>query len=237
MMKEHHPDNETFTLKHLKSRLLDHFGEDIIITNMPRLKNVVTFRPKVSKILYDFHKLPKCDDPEEEKMNIIRTASQLIKSDIKEMPANKDTYPVPADIESQESCTEFVPKSLKLLLSVMFPGSISARKIASIGQAIVQAVRPTQLIAPLQIGLGVQMHHHFTSKYLVDILSNLGFASSYKEVENMNAVQQWPIPQKYLTIMASLFNMLLITLTIMCARWMAGVLFMEWVLLLLLPLL
>jgi len=191
MMKEHNPDNATYTLKHLKSRLLDHFGEDIITTNMPKQKkNVVTFRPKVSKILNDFHKLPKYDDPEEETMNIIRTASQLIKSDIKETPANKDTYPVPADKELPEPCTEFVPKSLKLLLSVMFPGSISARKIVSIGQAIVQAVRPRLLIAPLQIGLNVQMHHHFVSKYLVDILSNLGFASSYKEVENMNAVQQ-----------------------------------------------
>jgi len=97
----------------------------------------------------------------------------------------------------------------------MFPGSISARKIASIGQAIVQAVRSRLLIAPLQIGLNVQMHHHFASKYLVDILSKLGFSSSYKEVENMNAVQQKPIPQKNLTNMASLFNMLLVTLTFM----------------------
>jgi len=97
MMKEHNPDNATYTLKHLKSRRLDHFGEDIITTNMPKLKKRCYFSPQ--KIL-DFYKFQKYDDPEEEKMNIIRTASQLIKSDIKEIPVNKDTYHVPKNHQS-----------------------------------------------------------------------------------------------------------------------------------------
>ena len=43
-------------------------------------------------------------------------------------------------------------------------------KIASFGQVIMQATRPSVLIAPLQIGL-----HHFASKFLIHIpkLSNL----------------------------------------------------------------
>ena len=39
------------------------------------------------------------------------------------------------------------------------------------------------LIAPLQIGLGVQIHHHFGSKFLIDSLNNHGFCSSYLEVK------------------------------------------------------
>ena len=46
-----------------------------------------------------------------------------------------------------------------------------------------QACRPRALIAPLQLGLGVQMHHHFVSKCLIDTLSNLGFSRSYWEVQ------------------------------------------------------
>lgn len=53
----------------------------------------------------------------------------------------------------------------------------------AIGQAIMQACRPRALIAPLQLGLGMQMHHHFGSKFLIDTLSNLGFSSSYWEVQ------------------------------------------------------
>lgn len=46
-----------------------------------------------------------------------------------------------------------------------------------------QATRPRTLIAPLQISLGVQMHHHFGSRFLLDTLNSLGFASSYTKVQ------------------------------------------------------
>ena len=36
-------------------------------------------------------------------------------------------------------------------------------KVASIGQAIVQTPRPRVIPAPLQVGLAVQLHHHFAS--------------------------------------------------------------------------
>ncbi len=56
-------------------------------------------------------------------------------------------------------------------------------KIASIGQAIMQASRPRVLLAPLQFGLGVQMHHHFGSRFLIDALHCHGFCCSYNEVQ------------------------------------------------------
>ena len=53
-------------------------------------------------------------------------------------------------------------------------------KCASIGQALMQATRPRVLIAPLQIGLAVQLHH-FVSRFLIDSLHAQGFCSSYRE--------------------------------------------------------
>ena len=55
-------------------------------------------------------------------------------------------------------------------------------KISGICHAIIQAVRTKAILAPLQIALGVQMHHHYKSKYLIESLHALGFSSSYKEV-------------------------------------------------------
>ena len=55
-------------------------------------------------------------------------------------------------------------------------------KIASIGQAIMQAARPQVLLAPLQFGLGVQMHHHFGSCFLI------GRASTYEDLKD----DWWP---------------------------------------------
>lgn len=43
-------------------------------------------------------------------------------------------------------------------------------------------MRPRAVIAPLQIGLGVQAHHLYRSKFIVDTLSEMGFCSSYKEI-------------------------------------------------------
>ena len=56
-------------------------------------------------------------------------------------------------------------------------------KIAPIGQAIMQAARPRVLLAPLQFGLGVQMHHHFGSRFLIDALHCHGFCCAYNEVQ------------------------------------------------------
>ena len=43
-------------------------------------------------------------------------------------------------------------------------------KMASVGQAIIQAARPRVLILPLEIGLAIQLHCHFASKFLIDTL-------------------------------------------------------------------
>ena len=47
-----------------------------------------------------------------------------------------------------------------------------------------QDVRPRVLLPPLQFGLGVQMHHHFASCFLIDSLHQHGFCCSYYEVQN-----------------------------------------------------
>ncbi len=44
------------------------------------------------------------------------------------------------------------------------------KKIASIGQAVMQATRPRVILTPLQLGLGVQLHHHFGSRFLIGTL-------------------------------------------------------------------
>ena len=45
-----------------------------------------------------------------------------------------------------------------------------------------QAARPRVLLAPLQVGLGVQIHHHFASRFLIDSMHHHGFCCSYEEV-------------------------------------------------------
>ena len=60
----------------------------------------------------------------------------------------------------------------------------STLKIASTGQALIQASRPRGLQAPLQIGLGVQLHSQYASYNLLTSLHSMGFCCSYDEARN-----------------------------------------------------
>ena len=68
-------------------------------------------------------------------------------------------------------------------MKTMFSFKDTDLKLASIGQSLMQAVRPRATLAPLQLSLGVQMHHHFASYFLVDTLSEHEFSCSYAEVQ------------------------------------------------------
>ncbi|KAK3713979.1 hypothetical protein QZH41_005649 [Actinostola sp. cb2023] len=70
-----------------------------------------------------------------------------------------------------------------IFLRTLFVGKDVSLKLASVGQTIVQAVRPRVILAPLQLGLAVQMHHHFASKFLIDSLNSHGFCASYNTVQ------------------------------------------------------
>ena len=119
---------------------------------------------------------------EQKKDAILQAAAALLKHDIKNIPGNKTQYNLFESLSSQEAALEFIPKSLRSFLSFLFVGNQKKRKIASIGQAIIQATRPRTLIAPLQLGLGLQVHHLHPSKILINILSSFGYCVPYKEV-------------------------------------------------------
>ena len=72
---------------------------------------------------------------------------------------------------------------MRLFLRILFVGKDVELQIASVGQVIVQATRPRVILAPLQLGLGVQMHVHFASKFLINSLHAHGFCSSYLIVQ------------------------------------------------------
>ena len=86
-------------------------------------------------------------------------------------------------MSSVEIAISFLPESLILLLDTLIVGVDKKLKIASIDQGIMQATRPRVLIAPLQLGLAVQMHHHFESRFLIDSLHRHGFCPSCSEVQ------------------------------------------------------
>lgn len=175
---------EPYSSVYMKSKLQDYFKHKIIITTLQGVDNVVTFKQTVESVINEFYSKPRQENSDEERKRIIKTAAELIKNDVKSIDASYDVYPSSADMSDIQTALDFVPKILQSFLRTLFVGKDVDLKIASLGQAIIQAVRPRVLMVPLQIGLGVQMHHHFSSKFLIDSLNSHGFCASYKTVTN-----------------------------------------------------
>ena len=159
-------------------KLKEIFGNKILVTEINGKSNVVTFRSKASEILHEFYQKRELN-PEQEKIRIVETAAKLMKEDIRAVQKSCEHYPSTNELSTEESI-EFLPTTLRTLLGVILvAGKDVQTKIASIGQAIMQAARPRVLLAPLQVGLGVQLHHHFASRFLIDTLHKHGFCCSY----------------------------------------------------------
>ncbi len=179
----HNTEEEAYSVKYMKAKLKEHFGDKIVFTELNGKSDVVTFRNTASCILYEFHKQQRSTTPDEEKVRIIEAAAKLIQSDVKAQKVSSDVYPTPSEMSSTTTALNFIPESLQVLLRTMFVGKNVDVKLASLGQAIMQAIRPRVLLAPLQLGLGIQMHHHFASRFLIDTLHAQSFSCSYSEVK------------------------------------------------------
>ena len=70
-------------------------------------------------------------------------------------PTVKDQYPTTEELKLQ-AALDYIPESLRSILTALFVGKDTQKKVASIGHAIIQAVRPRAVLAPLQIGLSLK---------------------------------------------------------------------------------
>ena len=94
-----------------------------------------TLRSTVECVLQEFHDHQE-DDPDMEKIHLIKTAAKLIRNDIKSVETSNEHYPPSYEIESQEKCYNFLSTSVKVFLEGIIMGKDVDLKRASIGQAI-----------------------------------------------------------------------------------------------------
>ena len=136
-------EHSAYSSTHMQQKLKEHFGNKIIQTEINGKCNVVTLRSKASEVLHDFYSQRDLD-VEKDKVRIIKTAAKLIKDDIKFVSTSHCNYPGTDELGSEESIN-FLPASLRVLLSDIIIANDVQTKIASIGQAIIQAFRPRVL--------------------------------------------------------------------------------------------
>ncbi|KAJ8896582.1 hypothetical protein PR048_001926 [Dryococelus australis] len=83
---------ETYSDKHLKNILLEHFKECIMVSNVSSTKNVMCLSDTAHKIIDSWFK-DKDNYLETEKLRIILAAADIIKEDIQKMVYDHNTIP------------------------------------------------------------------------------------------------------------------------------------------------
>lgn len=96
-------------------------------------------------------------------------------------------YPDPTELFTYNALA-FLPPSLEVFLCHIICGD-NLRKVACIGQPIIQTSRPGALLAPLQLGQGVQMHYQLHSNFLIDIFIDVGILVLTVKKGGTNKVQ------------------------------------------------
>ena len=85
------------------------------------------------------------------------------------------------EFQSIDNCIEYLTPSLRSLLKPMFVSSDKVKRVAFIGQAIMQQIRPRAMLVPLQVAVSVSLHHQFASRFIIAFLNAMGFGSSFSE--------------------------------------------------------
>ena len=111
-------------------------------------------------------------------MRIVHTAATLIKDAIRNHELESNVYPSMDDIAKGNN---LIPDLLKTFVNELIKSPV---KQMSISQAIVAGAIP-RTIMPLLFGLALSTDNPIGSKWLNNILSKMGFAVSYDEVNQL----------------------------------------------------
>lgn len=131
-----------YSKKYLKMRLQEHYGDSLIITTESGKDDIVTMREKQTKIIREVFESNDYKSDDDRKKAILEAAVRLLRSDIKKLvPKIGDVYPA-IDELNLPSMLAYIPESLTLFCRSLFVGTKTDCKVAAIGQAIIQAVRP-----------------------------------------------------------------------------------------------
>lgn len=137
----------------------------------------------------------------DERMRVVKAAAEIIREDIRSKVYSLDKYPSPDMFLS--SVNEDIPDSLQLMLdTITSPVKIrkedgerkgkTRKKLQAIAHSLISATRPRSFTSPILLGVGTMLYRKYGSRHLVDVLSAMGFSSSYSEVRKFetSALQQ-----------------------------------------------
>ncbi len=180
---------EGYSVKWLRQKLQARYGDQMIITSIQGISNIVTFRDKGHKVLRDNWVAEQKANVLTEKNRIIDMAASIIRDDIRTHAYNCAEYPT---MESTNNGNSLVPESISRFLHGIIKSTALKeyksieRRCTAISHSIIAACRPKSFVSPILLAVAVYIHRKYASRELIDILSSMGFADDYKEIQRLN---------------------------------------------------
>ena len=76
---------DSYSTKHLKRKLQDHYGNKVTITNVPGKPCIFTFHEYSHQILHDRWYTDSCSSEKDERKRVLETAARIIRQNIRAM--------------------------------------------------------------------------------------------------------------------------------------------------------
>ena len=77
--------DKPYSRKWFKSRLMQYYGDSVIIAGRVGCQNVFYFKDDAKHLLYEFYRQGRLEKGDDEKARVIKLAAELIRSDIKDL--------------------------------------------------------------------------------------------------------------------------------------------------------
>jgi len=116
-------------------------------------------------------------------------AASIIRDDIRTNVYNCTEYPT---MERTNDGKSLVPESISRFLHGIIKSNALKenksvdRRCTAISHAIIAACRPRSFVSPILLAIAVYIHRKYASRELIDILSSIGFADDYKEIQRLD---------------------------------------------------
>jgi hypothetical protein len=127
----------------------------------------------------------KNNDPEAERREVLVAAASILRQDTCTQICETKYYTPSTCLF--DNLNEYIPESIIFFVDELIlknkKGKIEPlrKKSTTLCHVIMTALRPRAFASNLQLGLSVYLHRQFGSQKLIDILSYLGLAATYKE--------------------------------------------------------
>lgn len=171
--------------KWILTKLKEKYGNDVIITSLKNRSPIISFRDTGHEILYNTWYEKREKKMENERLRLVKSAGEIIVEDIRSKIYFREEYPSP--MKFLDNADDDVPESLQALLETIIlknkRGDLDKWRviITAIAHAIISATRPRSFVSSILTALSTFLLKRYGSSTLLDMLSALGFAASYKE--------------------------------------------------------